>query len=124
MALDFDLLQSAGHPDEIALAELYDREGQYDPAIVHALREVLQVTEIHALQRVNVSGVVDGMVLADDIKSINGTLLCARGQEVTASLRARLRNYVANVGIQTPIKVFTREDMLEEEVSFVQDTFQ
>ncbi len=110
VALDFDTLLASGCSAEMSLAEMNDWEGCYDPDVLAALRNVMNVADIKMLQRTNVSSLADGMILAADVKSINGTLLCTRGQEVTASLRARLRNYVANVGIQTPIKVFIPND--------------
>jgi len=106
LALDFDTLVSTGRTPEMALAEINDRAGWYDPQVVVALRSVLAITDVHVIRRVRVSELVDGAILADDVRSINGTLLCARGQEVTPSMRARLKTYVANVGIQELIKVF------------------
>lgn len=46
------------------------------------------------------------MILAEDIRSIRNTLLCAKGQEVTAAVRLQLRNYIVNVGLSGPITVF------------------
>jgi len=114
LALDFDRLVSGGLSDEMALAEITDQAGQYDPVLVKALRESLRITEVHVVRRVKASELVDGIVLADDVRSINGTLLCARGQEVTSSMRARLRTYVANVGLQDLIKVFVPLEMVEQ----------
>jgi len=53
-----------------------------------------------------ISDLVDGLVLADNVYSVNGTLLCSKGQEVTPAIRFRLRNYAVNVGIARPIRVF------------------
>ncbi|MBN1908943.1 MAG: response regulator [Pirellulales bacterium] len=114
LALDFDTLHSAGLDDDMALAEINDRAGWYDPAMVNALRQALRITEAHVVRRLKVSELIDGMVLADDVKSINGTLLCARGQEVTSSMRARLKTYVANVGLKDLAKVFVPLDLAEE----------
>jgi hypothetical protein len=46
------------------------------------------------------------MILARDVKSQQGTLLCAKGQEVTKAVRIRLRNYACNLGISDPIQTF------------------
>ncbi|MDZ7617595.1 MAG: hypothetical protein U1E05_11355, partial [Patescibacteria group bacterium] len=79
-----------------------------DPRIVAALANVLHVEHACVIRQVKVAQLADGMYLADDVRTIQGTLLCAKGQEMTASMRARLRNYVANVGLSSPIKVFVR----------------
>jgi len=106
VALDWDALTAGGLSDELAMADFNDRQGWYDPRVVEALRNVLNIREIHVIRRVRIHEMVDGAVLADDVRSIRGTLLCAKGQEVTPSMRARLRVYSANVGIRGPIKIF------------------
>jgi hypothetical protein len=92
----------------MALAEIQHRQGLYDPTVVAALTNVLHVEHACVIRQVKVAQLADGMYLADDVRTIQGTLLCAKGQEMTASMRARLRNYVANVGLSSPIKVFVR----------------
>ena len=57
--------------------------------------------------------IVDGTTIAADVESLQGTLLCARGQEVTPPLRARLKTYVGNVGIKEQIKVFVPEEVAD-----------
>jgi hypothetical protein len=53
-----------------------------------------------------ISDLVDGLILADNVYSVNGTLLCSKGQEITPAIRFRLRNYAVNVGIARPVRVF------------------
>jgi response regulator RpfG family c-di-GMP phosphodiesterase len=114
VALDYDLLVSAGISADIAVAEMHDREGCYDPAVLAALRGAMEIDEVYIVRRLRVSELIDGLVLAEDVCSINGTLLCAHGQEVTPSMRARLRTYMANVGISGPIKVFVPAELAKE----------
>jgi len=113
LALDFDTLTAAGNPPEMALAQLNDRDGWYDPDVLAALAAVLEVPEIYVIRTVRVNELRDGLILADDVRSIHGTLLCAKGQEVTPSMRARLKNYVANVGLQAPIRVLVPKEDAE-----------
>ncbi|MBN2021694.1 MAG: response regulator [Pirellulales bacterium] len=122
LILDFDTLTSNGLGDDMALAEINDRRGWYDPVLVKGLREALRIGEAHVVRRVRASELIDGLVLADDIRSINGTLLCARGQEVTSSMRARLRTYVANVGVQDQIKVFVPLELAQQGYAAPKDT--
>lgn len=114
VALDFDTLVSVVGTPELAMAEIDDREGWYDPAVAAALRSVLQVEDVYVVRPVKVSQLLDGTFIAADVESLQGTLLCARGQEVTSSLRIRLRNYVGNLGIKEQIRVFVLEDMADQ----------
>jgi response regulator RpfG family c-di-GMP phosphodiesterase len=106
VALDWDAMISTGTSSHLAMAEMLDRASWYDPTVIAALQAVIQVKVVHVIRRVNVHQLLDGVILADDVNSLNGTLLCAKGQEVTPSMRARLRNYGASIGIRSPIKVF------------------
>ena len=111
MALDFDTLVSNGTREDMALAMINDRTDSYDPMVVDALRKVLDVAEVFVARQLNkLSDLVDGVTLAEDVNSLQGTLLCARGQEVTPSMRVRLRAFLSNVGIQMPIMVFIPEE--------------
>ena len=113
MVLDFDVLASTGSTHEIAVAEMQHRSGWYDPDVLAALRQVVNVKRAHVVREVKVHRLVDGMLLARDVATMQGTLLCAKGQEVTPALRVRLRDYVSNVGIRGPIEVFVPADMAE-----------
>ena len=113
VALDFDTLISAGDSNETALAEIKDRTGRYDPSVVVALDKLLAITDVPVIHRMKVSELVEGLILADDIKTLNGTNVCSRGQEVTRSIRLRLRNYVTNIGIQSSVRVFVPLEMAD-----------
>lgn len=106
LSLDWDELVSRGMSNELALAEIHDRRGWYDPRVVAALGRIISISEVHTIKRVGLHELVDGVILADDVRSIKGTLLCTKGQAVTRAMRACLRNYSANVGIQQPIRIF------------------
>lgn len=110
VALDWDALIMSGLAEDLAIAEMNDRQEAYHPQIMEALRQMLKVREVHVIRRVRLHDLYDGAILADDIRSIRGTLLCAKGQEISPSMRARLKNYLINVGIQTPIKIFVSVD--------------
>jgi response regulator RpfG family c-di-GMP phosphodiesterase len=105
VALDWDTLISGGADKELALATMNDRPGYYEQEVLAALRKVLGAPEVRVVRHVQIHGLVDGAVLADDVRSIRGTLLCARGHEVTPSLRARLTSYAATVGIHGSIRI-------------------
>ena len=110
VALDFDALASSGTANELAMAEMNARKDWYDPAVLDALRKTLAITEVLVVHEVRAHDLIDGAIVADDVLSLQGTLLCAKGQEVTPSLRARLKNYIANIGIQGSIKVMVPKE--------------
>jgi len=114
VALDWDALVSGGMNHEMALAEILDRRGWYDPAVVTALARVLEITAAHVIREVKISDLAEGMILARDIRSTRGTLLCARGQELTSAMWLRLRNYAINVGIVDAIKIFVPIEMADQ----------
>ena len=105
MALDWDSLLLCGLPEEMAIAKLFERRGCYDPSVLQALKRVNQIETVLAIRKVQVSALEDGMIIAEDIRSIRSTLLCAKGQEVTPAVRLQLRNYLVNVGLAGPNKV-------------------
>lgn len=106
VALDWDSLLLGGLAPELALASMASRAGAYDPAVLRAVQHLEQIDKVYPIRLVRVNDLSDGMVLAEDIRSIRQTLLCTRGQEVTPAVRFRLKNYMANVGLAGPVKVF------------------
>ncbi len=118
VALDWTALLAAGLQPEMAFVHLRQRQGWYDPKVVEALKRALEISEEYAVRELRVNQLADGMILAEHVRSIHGTLLCPKGQEITPAVRHRLRNYMVNVGIQGPIRVFVRfRDVLDGETS-------
>jgi len=115
VALDFDALASSGTANDLAIAEMNARKGWYDPAVFDALKETLAITEVQVVREVRVHDLIDGAIVANDVLSLKGTLLCAKGQEVTQSLRARLKNYIANIGIQGAIKIMVPKEVADRD---------
>ena len=105
VALDFDSLTSAGADDDVAVARMSSRHGWYDPFVLDILKKTLAITQVQPVREVRVHDLIDGAVVADDVMSLDGSLLCAKGQEVTPALRARLRNYVGNIGVPATIMI-------------------
>ena len=107
VALDYDALVSSDISPAIAISELSNRKGWYDPTVLAALCKALNVSRVYPLRSVSVHELVDGMVLAADIRSAQGMLICAKGHEVSRATRFRLKNYECNLGICGPIQVFS-----------------
>jgi response regulator RpfG family c-di-GMP phosphodiesterase len=113
LATDLDALESGGSSIAAALDTLRTRTGAYDPAIIEALAGLRGSAPRSEARPVSLDGVRPGMVLAQDVRTRNGLLLVARGQEVTASLLQRLHNFSLLPGIQEPIQVEVRDHWRE-----------
>jgi response regulator RpfG family c-di-GMP phosphodiesterase len=115
VALDFDALVSTGLDAEMALGQIQHRVGVYDSDMVAALQKAVNVSQAYVIRQVKLDELKDGMILANDMRSLQGTLLCSKGHEVNPALRVRLRNYVCNVGLRGAIEVFMPLDFTDEE---------
>jgi response regulator RpfG family c-di-GMP phosphodiesterase len=109
VALDFDVLQGQGLAPLLALETMRNRAGWYDPTVLTALADLLGAaagaTEV---REVALRTVQPGMVFAEDVKTVRGQLLIARGQEVTESLAERLRYLSPRIEIAEPVRVIVR----------------
>jgi len=101
-ATDYDMLEAGGKDPVTALRVLRQREGTYDPDVLDALARLLAVQEdADDAERLSVTDLRAGMILAADLRTSNGVLLCGRGQVVTVALLERLTNWSA----QLPSKI-------------------
>ena len=108
LAADFDALLVEGYAPAMALDVLRGRGDLYEPAGVDALaarhhsdRARMQVRELP------VAALEVGMVLAEDVRLTSGTLLAARGYEVTLGFVERARNYTQWM-VREPIRVILK----------------
>jgi response regulator RpfG family c-di-GMP phosphodiesterase len=114
LALDWDTLISSGMSNLMAIAEINNRQGYYHPDVVASLRKIMEINDMRVLKWVYVYELKDGSVLAEDVRSKEGTILCSKDQEVTPLIRARLHHYVATVGKQLRLRVF---ESIQQEVA-------
>jgi response regulator RpfG family c-di-GMP phosphodiesterase len=105
LVLDYDLLECQGLDRKVALDTLRGRRGLYDPDLVDALAVLLGTQDKQVVEELGLALLHPGMVLMDDVRSLSGGLLIARGHEVTASLIERIRNVSRNVGVKEPLRV-------------------
>jgi len=104
VARDFDEQMIRGAEPGAALAAM-KRNPEYHRDFVEALREV-QVEESQlALRLVSLTQLRTKMIMLEDMRSLNGLLLLAKGQEVTDSALARLKSFAQTVGIVEPLRV-------------------
>jgi len=110
VALDFDTLTAAGLRGAEAVLQLGQRAGWYDPAVLGGLEAVRRTEDSYEVREVRIRDLTSQMILAEDVKTVNGVLLVCRGNDVTSSLRQRLENYAVHAEIRGPIRVLVKSE--------------
>ncbi len=105
LVLDFDQLESRGITAVEAIRILRGRTSRYDPALLATLAAEYEPGDPEVIREVTLADVVPGMVFAADVRSVDGGLMISRGQEVTASLVSRIRNYWTEIPVQSTVRV-------------------
>jgi len=105
VSLDFDTLQTAGDSKSKAIAQLKQRPGWYDPAVLTALEAVIWIEGKFEVRVIPLRELQDNMILDDDVLTAAGVLLIAKGQEVNQLIRKRLFNFAETEGIKEPLQV-------------------
>ncbi len=108
VALDYDSLQISGKAPKDAYSELTSRNGSYDPKVLKALEMALGIEVKYEIKSVRIGELRGGMIFAEDVTSLEGRLLVAKGQEVTPALFERLKNFSRIAPVNEPIKVLVR----------------
>ncbi len=109
VALDYDVLQAQGTSDDDMMTLLRSREGNYDPQVLDALESLLGEMSIAGqIQKMYVDDLRAGMIFADDITSVKGSLLIARGNEVTDELLTRL-SHLGPYQVKEPFRILIPE---------------
>jgi CheY-like chemotaxis protein len=80
--------------------------------VLAALHEILASESGDEERAVSVADLVDGMILAQDVRLMDGRMLVARGYEVNRTLRERIKNFSARTGIKEPIMVIVPAKMV------------
>ncbi|MEU0556875.1 hypothetical protein [Dactylosporangium sp. NPDC006015] len=92
-AIDMELLERRGLTTASALVIL-DRDPRHNPAVLAALRQLLQVVEAQEVVQACTVGRLDaGMRIAEDVLTSGGLVLIGRGMYVTDVLLERLANF-------------------------------
>ena len=93
IAIDYDALEARGCTSDVALATLRGRADAYDPDLLALLERVVgSDTKDLRVREIPLVGLRAGMMLVDDVRSVAGPLLIARGHIATEQLVTRLWN--------------------------------
>ena len=110
LAIELDELESRGRSTSEAVATIQGRANRYDPTTLSAFLTLNGLRERQRrLRSVPLNALAIGMVLLEDVRLTNGSLLVARGYEVTGGFLERAKNFRAM--IVEPLKVTTRDDV-------------
>ncbi|MBU1676569.1 response regulator [bacterium] len=104
-AIEFDRLLTQGISRPKALEQLKQPSKEVPPMILKALRNLRVARTKMASRTVKMSELKISMVLDEDITAKTGARIAPKGQEVTNTVLARLRNFAEGVGIVEPFRV-------------------
>jgi CheY-like chemotaxis protein len=94
VAIDIEAIESARGDHGSPMSVLLSRTDLYDPEVIEAVERLYRDAAPGVVIRaVSVVGLRAGMTLAEDVRLANGTLLVARGYEVTESFIERIKNF-------------------------------
>jgi response regulator RpfG family c-di-GMP phosphodiesterase len=107
IAADYVELESDGTSGSVALGAMRNR-GIYDPRLLHVFAGVIGVDVAGQVHEVSVTELRVGMTLADDVRSVTGSLLVVSGQDVTEQLIERLGNLATGM-VREPLRAYVPE---------------
>ena len=102
LAYDRLVSQSLGR-DEV-IREL-EADATFNPDVIKALKSLESEEDSLQITKLTVLDLRSGMIAMEDIKAINGLILLPKGQEVTHTVLARLRNFAVGLGIVEPFRI-------------------
>lgn len=106
-AVDFDILLYRGFLKHDAISELYKKNGRYSPTVLSCLAD-LNVSSKKQSIRVKVEDLEIGMVVEEDIRSLdNQILILSKGHEINSVTRTLLENYLQQEKISGFVSVTT-----------------
>ncbi|MGB5261403.1 MAG: HD domain-containing phosphohydrolase [Gammaproteobacteria bacterium] len=108
---DLEDLAAQGMLRAEALEQMRGRDGIYDPVILQAVSTVLAMDDnasaAEASVEIKLFELRIGHVLVSDVETVEGKLLIAAGNTITAPLLERLHNYRRVSGIKEPILILS-----------------
>jgi len=107
LALDYDDLTLAGTSGDDALRELQKRAQRYGAPLLAALENLLAGEDCHHILDLRLARLEPGMILARDVRAMDGTLMLSRGLVITSFILDRLLSLSETLPIHEPIQVIS-----------------
>lgn len=108
VALDLDRQLARDLEVRHALDQLRRQADVYLPEVLDVLEDLEVQPDKTVVKAVTVAELDTGMILNEDVRAGSGMLIASKGQEVTATVLGRLRNFATNIGVEEPIRVVIR----------------
>jgi hypothetical protein len=105
IAVDFDQFLLQGIPAKGAIEKLKSKPKEYYLSALIALETLSADTTPFIIQEVSIREMTTGMILDEDLRSHNGSLMVARNQEINYALLVRIRNLHEKSPFPDKIKV-------------------
>ncbi len=108
VALDYDQAVQNGCSHADAVMEMQSKTDVYNPEMLTALSLKKITPEAWTMRVINVSALEQGMVLNDDVHTLDGKLLFSKGMEITPALLEHLVLMSQTTGVVEPLRVLVR----------------
>jgi response regulator RpfG family c-di-GMP phosphodiesterase len=105
VASDYDLLAARGMKAREAIAALKERKSSYDERALDALVQSRDRAEMREIRTVTLKQLVPGMILVDNVETVENILIVPAGHEVTPHLMQRIRNFSRGRELKVPFRV-------------------
>ncbi len=105
VAIDLAASLERGREPSDALLEMVRIPDVYDPAVIAALFDVLELSNERAPVSIPFDELSEGMVFAENVYDVEGVLLIPAKTEATSPLLARLKQYCHHRAVREPIWV-------------------
>lgn len=110
-ALDFDVLESSGLSEVVAINTMRSRADQYEPEVLEALASIRRRQDTQSrVCELPLDALREGMVLVEDVRLASGNLFVARGYQVKVGFVERARNFRPGT-VREPIRVLVPAGM-------------
>jgi hypothetical protein len=93
LTLEYEKLIHSGMPRTEAAHTLAKQNRDFSPAFFQALVVLDPNSEESGLRKCRIQELSPGMIIQQDVRTFQGTLLVSKGQEVTGPLHSKLKNY-------------------------------
>ncbi len=100
-----DALVERGVPLVEAIAEIESGATGCNLSVLSALSASIREQPQLVVRPMDIADVPVGAIADEDIRSLDGTLLLPKGQEITSTVRTRLRNFATGAGVREPVRV-------------------
>jgi len=105
VVVEFDRLITGGESVSSAIRRLRENPDEFDAEIVGALEGISIEPGGTKVMSLMIRDIATGMILDQDVRSKEGVLLVAKGQEISISVLERLRRLSQKGNVEEPIRV-------------------